>query len=122
LKRIHCPSGERSKFWEPYKNFPKSIDVTSLDNEAFFQEQTVGLGFGVPHMFNIMRRVTQSAPGGAINPVGWARALKVAFSSELKARGISGVSEGWSKGLEQKRAECCVKFRERLTQFVLAVL
>jgi hypothetical protein len=44
-------------------------------------------------MFNIMRRVTQSAPGGAINPVGWARALKVAFSRELKARGISGVDD-----------------------------
>jgi hypothetical protein len=61
--------------------------------KRFFQEQTVGLGFGVPHMFNIMRRVTQSAPGGAINPVGWARALKVAFSRELKARGISGVDD-----------------------------
>jgi hypothetical protein len=61
--------------------------------KRFFQEQTVGLGFGVPHMFNILRRVTQSAPGGAVNPVGWARALRVAFSSELKARGISGVND-----------------------------
>lgn len=61
--------------------------------KRFFQEQTVGLGFGVPHMGNILRRVTQSASGGAINPVGWVRALKVAFSQELKSRGISGVED-----------------------------
>ena len=61
--------------------------------KRFFQEQTVGLGFGIPHMGNILRRVTQSASGGAINPVGWVRALKVAFSQELKERGISGVED-----------------------------
>lgn len=70
---------------------PGASDPSSI--KRFFQEQTVGLGFGVPHMFNILRRVTQSAPGGAINPAGWVRALKVAFSRELKARGISGVDD-----------------------------
>jgi hypothetical protein len=44
-------------------------------------------------MGNILRRVMQSASGGVANPVGWVRALKVAFSRELKARGISGVDD-----------------------------
>jgi len=70
---------------------PGANDPSAI--KRFFQEQTVGLGFGVPHMANILRRVTQSASGGAVNPVGWVRALKVAFSRELKARGISGVED-----------------------------
>jgi hypothetical protein len=61
--------------------------------KRFFQEQVVGLGFGIPHMGNILRRVMQSAPMGVANPVGWVRAIKVAFSRELKARGISGVDD-----------------------------
>ena len=70
---------------------PGASDPSAI--KRFFQEQTVGLGFGIPHMGNILRRVTQSASGGAINPVGWVRALKVAFSQELKERGISGVED-----------------------------
>jgi len=59
----------------------------------FFQEQILGFGFGVPHVFNIMRRVSQSVPLGAVNPQGWARAWKVVLSRELRARGISGLDD-----------------------------
>jgi hypothetical protein len=59
----------------------------------FFQEQILGFGFGVPHVANIMRRVSQSVPGGAVNPEGWARAWKVVLSKELRSRGISGLDD-----------------------------
>jgi len=59
----------------------------------FFQEQILGFGFGVPHIANIMRRVSQTVPGGAVNPVGWARAWKVVLSKELRDRGISGLED-----------------------------
>jgi hypothetical protein len=59
----------------------------------FFQEQVLGFGFGVPHVANIMRRVSQTVPGGAVNPQGWARAWKVVLSKELRDRGISGLSD-----------------------------
>jgi hypothetical protein len=59
----------------------------------FFQEQILGFGFGVPHVFNILRRVTQSTAGGAANPVAWVRALKVGLSKSLRDRGISGLDD-----------------------------
>lgn len=59
----------------------------------FLQEQVVGFGFGVPHVFNILRRVTQSEPGGALNPKSWANAWKVALDKELRARGIKGLED-----------------------------
>ncbi len=59
----------------------------------FFQEQILGFGFGVPHIFNILRRVTQQTEGGAVNPVAWARAMKVAFGKELRSRGIEGLND-----------------------------
>lgn len=59
----------------------------------FFQEQILGFGFGVPHIFNILRRVTQQTEGGAANPVAWARAMKVAFGRELRSRGIEGLND-----------------------------
>jgi hypothetical protein len=59
----------------------------------FFQEQVIGFGFGVPHMANIMRRVSQTVSGGAVNPEGWARAWKVVLSKELRDRGISGLED-----------------------------
>lgn len=59
----------------------------------FLQEQTIGFGFGIPHVANILRRVTQSAPLGAANPEAWVRAWRVAFGSELRARGISGIDD-----------------------------
>lgn len=59
----------------------------------FFQEQILGFGFGVPHVFNILRRVTQQTPGGAANPQAWARALKVTLDKELRDRGMSGLND-----------------------------
>jgi hypothetical protein len=59
----------------------------------FFQEQILGFGFGIPHAFNILRRVTQTSAGGATNPVAWVRALKVALSKNLRDRGISGLDD-----------------------------
>ncbi len=59
----------------------------------FLQEQVIGFGFGIPHVANILRRVTQSAPLGAANPEAWARAWKVAFGKELRGRGISGMDD-----------------------------
>ena len=59
----------------------------------FFQEQILGFGFGVPHIFNILRRVTQQTEGGAANPLSWVRALKVTFGKELRSRGIDGLND-----------------------------
>ena len=59
----------------------------------FFQEQILGFGFGIPHVANILRRVTQSVPLGAANPVGWARAWQVAFGKELRERGVRGLDD-----------------------------
>jgi N12 class adenine-specific DNA methylase/2'-5' RNA ligase len=56
------------------------------------RQQIIGLGFMV-HYANVMRRVAQTAPGGVANPLGWVRAINVAFSKELKARGISGTED-----------------------------
>jgi hypothetical protein len=71
---------------------------TARDAEAgpvrrFLQEQTIGFGFGIPHVANILRRVTQSAPLGALNPEAWVRAWKVAFGKELRERGINGIDD-----------------------------
>lgn len=59
----------------------------------FIRQQIVGLGYGVPHMANILHKVVQAQPGAALNPVAWANGFKVAFSKELKARGISGTED-----------------------------
>jgi hypothetical protein len=59
----------------------------------FFQEQILGFGFGVPHVFNILRRVTQQTPGGAANPLAWVNALKVGLGKELRTRGMSGLND-----------------------------
>jgi hypothetical protein len=59
----------------------------------FFQEQILGFGFGIPHVANIMRRVSQTVPLGAVNPEGWARAWKVVLSKELRSRGIAGLDD-----------------------------
>jgi ddrB-like ParB superfamily domain len=70
----------------------------------FFQEQVVGFGFGVPHIFNILRRVTQSGPGAALNPRAWVDAWKVAFNKELRARGIAGLNDPTFDKLAQQGA------------------
>lgn len=59
----------------------------------FFQEQIIGWGFGVPHIANIMRRVSQSVPGGAVNPKGWVEAWRVALGKELRDRGIASLND-----------------------------
>ena len=59
----------------------------------FLQEQVVGFGFGAPHVANILRRVTQSEPGGALNPKSWANAWKVALDKGLRERGIKGLDD-----------------------------
>lgn len=59
----------------------------------FFQEQILGFGFGVPHVFNILRRVTQQSPGGAANPQAWVKALQVSLGKELRDRGLSGLND-----------------------------
>ncbi len=59
----------------------------------WFQEQVIGFGFGIPHVANILRRVTQNVSGGALNPKGWADARRVAFGKELRERGIKGLDD-----------------------------
>ncbi len=59
----------------------------------FFQEQVISFGLGVPHIANIMRRVTQSVPGGALNPKGWVNAWRVALGKELRERGVKGLND-----------------------------
>ena len=70
----------------------------------WFQEQIIGFGFGVPHVANILRRVTQTAEGGALNPKGWADAWRVAFSKELRERGIKGLDDPTFDKLAQQGA------------------
>src|ERR1051326_2249867 len=68
----------------------------------FFQEQILGFGFGVPHVFNIMRRVSQTVPGGAANPQGWVRSWNVVLSKELRSRGIEGLNDPTFDKLAQR--------------------
>lgn len=68
----------------------------------FFQEQILGFGFGVPHIANIMRRVSQSVPGGAANPKGWVDAWRVVLSKELRSRGIAGLNDPTFDKLAQR--------------------
>lgn len=57
------------------------------------RQQVVGLAYGVPHMANVLRKVMQATKGSNLNPQAWANAWKVAFSKELKERGIKGVED-----------------------------
>jgi hypothetical protein len=59
----------------------------------WFQEQVIGFGFGIPHVANILRRVSQNVEGGALNPKGWADAWRVTFDKELRARGMKGLDD-----------------------------
>jgi hypothetical protein len=70
----------------------------------FFQEQIIGFGFGIPHIANIMRRVSQSVPGGAANPKGWVDAWRVVLSKELRDRGIAGLNDPTFDMLAQRGA------------------
>lgn len=57
------------------------------------RQQVIGLGYGVPHMGNVVRKVIQATPGAQMNPLAWVNAVKVAFGKELKARAMSGVDD-----------------------------
>lgn len=74
-------------------DFGRREDLEPGGLRRFFQEQIIGFGFGMPHVANIMRRVSQSVPGGAANPKGWVEAWKVALSKELRDRGIAGLND-----------------------------
>jgi hypothetical protein len=75
------------------KDFGRREDVEPGGLRRFFQEQIIGFGFGIPHVANIMRRVSQTVPGGAVNPKGWVEAWKVTLSKELRDRGMSGLND-----------------------------
>jgi hypothetical protein len=74
-------------------DFGRREDVEPGGLRRWFQEQIIGWGFGIPHVANIMRRVSQSVPGGAANPKGWVEAWKVALGKELRDRGIEGLND-----------------------------
>lgn len=74
-------------------NHGLDLDTEPSAIRRFLQEQVIGFGFGIPHVANILRRVTQSASLGAANPEAWARAWKVLFNSELRQRGVNGLDD-----------------------------
>lgn len=57
------------------------------------RRQVIGLGFGVPHIKNILRRVMETSPGSQLDPRSYARAAKVLLSNELRQRGVKGVDD-----------------------------
>lgn len=57
------------------------------------RRQVIGLGFGVPHIKNILRRVMQASPAAHLDPRSYARAAKVLFNKELRERGMKGVDD-----------------------------
>jgi hypothetical protein len=83
-------------------DFGRREDAEPGALRRFFQEQILGFGFGVPHVFNIMRRVSQSVPGGAVNPKGWVESWRVVLSKELRDRGIAGLNDPTFDKLAQR--------------------
>ncbi|MGC1107098.1 MAG: hypothetical protein WA876_11215 [Candidatus Acidiferrales bacterium] len=59
----------------------------------FLREQIIGVGFGVPHVMNIMRRISHSFPAGSGNPVNWVRAARVLTDNALKQRALSRTND-----------------------------
>jgi len=47
----------------------------------------------VPHVFNILRRVTQQSPGGAAKPGSLGERVESQPGKELRERGISGLND-----------------------------
>ncbi len=96
---IYSPQANSTRFLGPRAITDALSGLDARDEGAtsgvrrFLQEQVVGLGFGVPHGANIVRRLTQTAPGGAVDPRGWLTAAKAAFSQELKQRALRGVDD-----------------------------
>lgn len=60
---------------------------------GFVRRQVIGMGLGIPHIKNILRRVMQTSPGAQLDPRSYVRAAKVLFSQELRKRGVSGVDD-----------------------------
>jgi hypothetical protein len=107
---VKYPQQGASKFLGPQEivrtlnDYGSRRDVPAGPLRRFFQEQILGFGFGIPHVANILRRVTQSVPLGAANPEGWARAWQVAFGKELRERGIKGIDDPTFDRLMQQGA------------------
>jgi hypothetical protein len=53
----------------------------------------VGQGFGIPHVFNLVRTAIMTMPGGMLNPVNFGKAFKTAFDKQLHDRGIQGIDD-----------------------------
>lgn len=93
------PVAAEAKFIGPKSVVDTLRDYGGKDSSApgavrlWLQQQVLGFGFGVPHVFNILRRVSQTTAGGATNPAAWVRALKVGLSKELRERGMSGLDD-----------------------------
>lgn len=60
---------------------------------TWMQKQVLMGGAGIPHAFNILRRVASEAPMGVADPRGWINATKVVFAKELRARGLRGLND-----------------------------
>ena len=60
---------------------------------SWMQKQVLMGGAGVPHAFNILRRISSEAPLGVADPRGWINAAKVTFGKELRARGLKGLND-----------------------------
>jgi hypothetical protein len=60
---------------------------------SWMQKQVLMGGAGVPHAFNILRRVASEAPLGVADPRGWINAARVTFGKELRARGLQGLND-----------------------------
>jgi hypothetical protein len=107
---VKYPQQSASKFLGPQEivrtlnDYGARRDTPAGPLRRFFQEQILGFGFGIPHVANILRRVTQSVPLGAANPEGWARAWQVAFGKELRERGIKGIDDPTFDRLMQQGA------------------
>ncbi|MFY9531447.1 MAG: hypothetical protein WBC04_12380 [Candidatus Acidiferrales bacterium] len=107
---VKYPQKGASKFLGP-QDVVRTLNDYGAQHDAgpgglrrFFQEQVIGFGFGIPHVANILRRVTQSAPLGAANPEAWVRAWKVAFGKGLRERGIKGLDDPTFDKLAQQGA------------------
>ena len=58
---------------------------------GMIRRQVIGLGVGVPHIKNILRRVILHSPGAHLNPKGYVNACRALFDRELKREAIKGM-------------------------------
>jgi hypothetical protein len=59
----------------------------------FMREQIIGLGFGVPHLMNIARRMAQASEGGVANPVAWVKVARALFGKRMGERALAGTDD-----------------------------